>query len=142
MLLNFYFKADCWELCVKTVRWVLGRIILLLNFIFSPSRPKHDAEVQQKLDLKSKQWALYQFEACPFCVKVRRAMRRLGLNIEIRDTRKEGQYREELLREGGEVKVPCLRITETDGSVRWMYESSDIIAYLQQQLADVETGVS
>jgi len=127
---------------VKAVRWVLGRIILLLNFIFSPSRPKHDVETQQKLDTQTEHLALYQFEACPFCVKVRRAIRRLGLNIEIRDTRKEGQYREELLREGGEVKVPCLRITDTDGSVRWMYESNDIIAYLQQQFADVETGVS
>ncbi|MDQ7076176.1 MAG: glutathione S-transferase N-terminal domain-containing protein [Gammaproteobacteria bacterium] len=120
---------------MKIIRWVLGRIILLLNFIFSPKKAKHDAQQQARLDAECASLALYQFEACPFCVKVRRAVRRLGLNIEIRDTRKEGRYRDELLQEGGEIKVPCLRISEEDGSVRWMYESSDIIAYLQQRFA-------
>ncbi|MDQ7015640.1 MAG: glutathione S-transferase N-terminal domain-containing protein [Gammaproteobacteria bacterium] len=120
---------------MKIIRWVLGRIILLLNFIFSPKKAKHDAQQQVRLDAECASLALYQFEACPFCVKVRRAVRRLGLNIEIRDTRKEGRYRDELLQEGGEIKVPCLRISEEDGSVRWMYESSDIIDYLQQRFA-------
>jgi len=29
--------------------------------------------------------------------------------------------------------VPCLRIDKDDGSVQWMYESNDIIAYLKRE---------
>lgn len=114
------------------IRWFLGRIILLLNFIFSPRAFKRDPEQQRELDLRTTHLSLYQYEACPFCVKVRRALRRNGLNIEIRDAKKVEQYRNELLQGGGKLKVPCLRIDEGQGNVSWMYESSDIIHYLEQ----------
>ncbi|WP_141710024.1 glutathione S-transferase N-terminal domain-containing protein, partial [Vibrio splendidus] len=32
------------------------------------------------------------------------------------------------------VKVPCLRI-EKGGKTEWMYESSDIVTYLEKQFA-------
>jgi glutathione S-transferase len=34
---------------------------------------------------------------------------------------------------GGRVKVPCLRIEHEDGRIEWMYESSDINAYLRHR---------
>jgi glutathione S-transferase len=40
-----------------------------------------------------------------------------------------------LLQGGGKVQTPCLRIAGEDGQVRWMYESGDIIRYLQQRFA-------
>jgi len=117
---------------VAFIRWFLGRIILLLNFIFSPRAFKRDPEQQRELDLRTTHLSLYQYEACPFCVKVRRALRRNGLNIEVRDAKKVEEYRTELLQGGGKLKVPCLRIDEGEGNVSWMYESSDIIHYLEQ----------
>ena len=45
------------------------------------------------------------------------------------------QARQALLEGGGKVKVPCLRIEE-NGQVRWMYESSEIIAYLEGRFAN------
>ncbi|SLJ83579.1 glutathione S-transferase N-terminal domain-containing protein [Psychrobacter sp. DAB_AL43B] len=45
---------------------------------------------------------------------------------------KNPEFRSELAENGGRVKVPCLRIEE-NGEVQWMYESNDIIAYLQQR---------
>ena len=36
---------------------------------------------------------------------------------------------------GGKRRVPCLRIEATPGEVQWLYESMDIIAYLQRQQA-------
>lgn len=117
---------------VAIIRWILGRIILLLNWIFSPRPAKRDAELQRELDLRTANLSLYQYEACPFCVKVRRALRRNGLNIELRDAKKTELHRDELLQGGGKVKVPCLRIDEGEGEVRWMYESSDIISYLEK----------
>lgn len=114
------------------IRWILGRIILLLNWVFSPRKAKREPQLQRELDLRTANLSLYQFEACPFCVKVRRALRRNGLNIELRDARKVELHRDELLQGGGKVKVPCLRIDEGEGEVRWMYESSDIINYLEK----------
>ncbi|MAD90374.1 MAG: glutaredoxin [Pseudoalteromonas sp.] len=115
---------------MKFVRWFLGRIILLLNFIFTPRSKKREAQAQQQLDAKTQNFKLYQFEACPFCVKVRRAIKREGLKVETRDAKNNEAYRQELAEQGGKVKVPCLRIEE-QGKVTWMYESSDIVAFLQ-----------
>ena len=79
--------------------------------------------------------ALYQFRACPFCVKTRRAMKRLGLGIELRDARTDPQWRRQLLGGGGRLQVPCLFIPGEPGEARWMYESGDIIAYLERRFA-------
>lgn len=117
------------------VRWFLGRIILLLNFIFSPRSVKRAADEQAKIDQRTQNMSLYQFEACPFCVKVRRSMKRNALNIELRDAKNDDAHRTTLQNEGGRVKVPCLRIEKEDGSVQWMYESNDIIAYLENEVA-------
>ncbi len=122
------------ESTMKFIRWVLGRIILLLDFIFSPKKMKRDGKEQQEIDQLTKHLALYQFKACPFCVKVRRAIKRNGLNIETRDAQHNSTHRSELESEGGRIKVPCLRI-EHDSQVTWLYESSDIIAYLESEVA-------
>ena len=122
---------------VSFIRWFLGRIILLLNFIFSPRRLKREPELQRALDLRTANLSLYQYEACPFCVKVRRSLRRNNLNVELRDAKKIELHRNELLEGGGRLKVPCLRIDDVDGEVRWMYESSDIIHYLEQTYVTV-----
>lgn len=114
------------------IRWLLGRLILLLNAIFRPRAMKRPAEAQQELDQRTAHLALYQYEACPFCVKVRRSLRRNGLNIEIRDAKRNDQFKQELQTGGGKLKVPCLRIEDSSGEPNWMYESSDIIAYLEK----------
>jgi len=119
---------------MKFVRWFLGRIILLLNFVFSPRGIKRSPEAQQQVDSKAQSLALYQFDACPFCVKVRRAMKRQSVNIELRDAKNNATHRQELELGGGRVKVPCLRI-ESEQGVEWMYESSDIVAYLEKEFA-------
>lgn len=119
---------------MKFVRWLLGRIILFFDFITTPRGVKRDAQLQAEIDAKTQNLSLYQFKACPFCVKVRRAMKRNSLNIELRDAKAEGIHRETLATEGGKVKVPCLRI-EQDDKVTWLYESNDIIAFLENEVA-------
>jgi glutaredoxin len=115
------------------IRWILGRIILVLNFIFSPKKQKRENGAQEAVDAQTKSLQLYQFEACPFCVKVRREIRRKGLNINTIDAKKE-QHKAELLAQGGKVQVPCLRIEE-ENEVSWMYESSAISNYLNERFA-------
>lgn len=112
------------------IRWALGRLILAINFLTRPQAVVRDAEAQAAVDARTAKMALYQFAACPFCVKVRRQMTRLGLNIELRDAKNDPAFRDELLREGGSPKVPCLRIENPDNTVKWLYESNDINAFL------------
>jgi glutaredoxin len=119
----------------KTAQFIIGPIILLLDKLFPPRAMVRSPEEQQLADASSKKLVLYQFRMCPFCVKARRAIKRLSLTIETRDALREDTSREELLAGGGQIKVPCLKITDDTGKVTWMYESSDIITYLQDRFA-------
>ena len=119
---------------MAVVRWILGRLILTLNWLFTPRGIKRSAEDQSAVDAKTANLSLYQYEACPFCVKVRRAMKRNSLKVELRDAKRNETYKSELLEKGGKLKVPCLRIEE-NGEARWMYESSEIINFLEQNVA-------
>lgn len=121
---------------MEIIRWLLARLVLLYDRLARPAWPQRPPEVQARLDRATENLALYQFEACPFCVKTRHAMRRLGLNIELRDARRDDTHRQRLLSEGGKLQAPCLRIPAPDGSARWLYESNDIIGYLEQQFGN------
>ncbi|MBU2871951.1 glutaredoxin [Colwellia sp. E2M01] len=116
---------------MKAIRWPIGQLILLLNVIFSPSSPKRTADEQATFDAKTQGLSLYQLPSCPFCVKVRRAIKREGLTIELRNINGQNDFSEELTREGGKRKVPCLRIEKQAGQVQWLYESNDIVSYLE-----------
>lgn len=115
------------------VRLVMGPIMLFLESVTTPKGIERPAAEQAELDRKTAHLVLYQFRTCPFCIRVRRAMKRMSLHIELRDAQLDMAYRNELLQGGGKIKVPCLRITGPGGEERWLYESKDIIAYLQQQ---------
>ncbi|HEY9081218.1 glutaredoxin domain-containing protein [Magnetovibrio sp.] len=119
---------------MKFVRWLLGRLVLTIDFLTRPQPIKRDPAAQAAIDAKTAPMALYQFEACPFCVKVRRVMRKHALNIELRDAKNNAQFKEELTSQGGKHKVPCLRIENASGEVTWLYESNDIISYLETEL--------
>ena len=117
----------------RLIRWPLGQLILLGSWLTQPRRPKHTNEEQASLDQATKNMQLYQFKTCPFCVKTRRQIRRLGLNIETRDARNNPKWKQELTTQGGKHQVPCLRMRDKDGAVSWMYESSAINNYLSTQ---------
>lgn len=119
----------------KTIRLILGPIVLFVDFITTPRGIKRPAEVQQKIDQEVRNLALYQFKTCPFCIKVKRNNKRLSLNIETRDAQHNPTYRDELLQGGGQVKVPCLKIVDEKGNANWMYESDEIMQYLQDRFA-------
>ena len=75
--------------------------------------------------------ALYHFDGCPFCARVRRAIDALGIEVELRDIHGQRRHFEELLAARGRTTVPVLRITSADGTERWMPESVDIVRYLE-----------
>jgi glutaredoxin len=125
---------------MKLIRWLLGKIILFLDRSFPPKALtptlQRTANQQALLDQATRNLALYQFESCPFCVKVRRQIRRYGLKIELRDA-KDAVAAQELLTGGGQLQVPCLRIQGPGGGeVRWIYESDTINRYLEDRFAN------
>ena len=113
------------------IRLILGKLILLMNWAFPPRGVQRDISQQGIIDTQTADLTLYQYQACPFCVKVRRQMKRQSLNIGLKDVKRSEGAREELLVGGGNLKVPCLRIDDDQGQVQWMYESGEIIGYLE-----------
>lgn len=116
---------------MKAIRWILGKIILGLDKLTAPAPMIRSVEEQKQLDEATAQLKLYQFHACPFCVKVRREIRRLNLKIELVDALNDKTAEERLINEGGKRQVPCLYIVNEDKSVTWLYESNAIMIYLQ-----------
>ena len=119
------------------IRRILGLLILSINWLTTPRGVKRGADAQAAIDEQTGKLALYQYKACPFCVKVRRQMKRQSLNIETWDVKRQENARAQLLAGGGLLKVPCLRIEDDQGQSQWMYESSDIINYLEGRFAAV-----
>ncbi|UCE85245.1 MAG: glutathione S-transferase N-terminal domain-containing protein [Deltaproteobacteria bacterium] len=95
----------------------------------------HSPDAQQRVAERASHLVLYHFEGCPYCARVRDAMHDLDLDIELRDIRVQRAFRDELLEGGGRATVPCLRIGNAAGGFRWLYESSDIVAYLRQRFS-------
>ena len=121
---------------VTLVREGLGRIIVFGEWLTRPRALKRSQDQQLQVASSVKNMALYQFYACPFCIKVRRHVHVLNLPMPLRDAQHNAQDRKDLAEQGGALQVPCLRIEE-DGQVRWLYESKAIIAYLHQRFGDV-----
>lgn len=72
--------------------------------------------------------SLYEFEACPFCRKVRVALSELDLDAMIFPCPRKGpRFREEVKKRGGRSMFPYLVDPNTGTE---MYESDDIVAYL------------
>ena len=117
---------------MKIIRWVLGRLILIIDYLTRPKKLIRIESQQQKIDAILKDHSLYEFHACPFCVKIRRYLRKNSLNINIMDAKNNKKYRSELEKLGGKIQVPCLRIKNNNNNIIWLYESNDIISYLNK----------
>ncbi|MFK3973731.1 glutathione S-transferase N-terminal domain-containing protein [Pseudomonas sp. NPDC087358] len=121
---------------MKALRVGLGQLVILVDFLTRPARKKRSPQAQAAVEASAKDLTLYQFQACPFCVKTRRTLRRLNVPVALRDAKNNELDRQTLLTEGGRIKVPCLRIEEA-GQTVWMYESKVIIDYLEQRFSAV-----
>lgn len=87
---------------------------------FAPSDEKNEDKL-----------ALYHLPTCPFCLRVRRTIDKLGLEVELRNTREQTHF-DDLVAERGRGTVPVLHITSPNGEERWMPESVDIVEYLER----------
>jgi len=75
--------------------------------------------------------ALYHYDGCLYCARVRSAMRALGVEIELRNIHQDAQHLADLTEARGRTTVPVLRIGD-----EWMGESADIVQYLADRFGD------
>ncbi len=123
------------KIVFKTLRLILMPFMLLWAKLATPKGMVRTTQAQQQVDQECKKMALYHFKTCPFCIKVRHEMARLSLPIALRDAQHDTRHRNDLLNGGGKIQTPCLQVTNEQGNVQWLYESNDIIKYLQQRFA-------
>jgi len=120
------------KILLKCFREGVGGLMAFISYLTLPRQMQRTPEEQKKMNDKAKNMSIYQYFACPFCIKARRSVHRLNIGIEYRDAQiRGGEHRNALEKEGGAIKVPCLRIDDGDKTT-WMYESKDIIAYLNK----------
>lgn len=79
---------------------------------------------------------LYHRPTCGYCTRVYRALDDMQLKIAGANISQDYDARVQLYKEGGRSQVPALRIEHADGSAEWMYESLDIIDYLQRRVCE------
>jgi glutaredoxin len=115
----------------RTVRLLLTPIVIAWDVLTTPKGIQRSIEGQASVDQQTGKFFLYHYRACPFCIKVKREMKRLSLNIDGCDANKNMECREDLMVGGGKLQVPCLKITDEQGNDTWMYESDEIIKFLQ-----------
>lgn len=120
------------KLLINLIRNLLGGIIAALDFVTRGTKLKRTEQAQLQIETELQKLSLYQFFACPFCIKTRRAMYKMNLPINKRNASQGSPYRDELLVGGGKIQTPCLRIEKEDG-VEWLYDSSEIISYLKKR---------
>jgi glutaredoxin len=117
------------------IHLLLGGLIRLVDFLTTPSSMIRDEEAQQLIDEQCSNLTLYFYPSCPFCVRVKRQIKRLNLKIRMIDPRKDEAAMQNLKDSGGKVQVPCLQIISEDGNSEWMYESATINEYLDEQFS-------
>ena len=77
-------------------------------------------------------YQLFKTDLCGFCYRVRDFAEEKGISLTLRDTMTDMEAFRELLQGGGRSTVPCLKI-QREKEVIWMYESLDIIDYLNEK---------
>jgi len=96
ILIRYFFRG---------VRVLLAPVMLISEKLSTPKAVERTPEEQAQVDAACQQLALYQFRTCPFCIKVRKEIARLGLNIELRDAQLDPAHKQALLEGGGKVRM-------------------------------------
>lgn len=111
----------------------LGPLNTLLSFGASAVRAQHGVAATVKRDSPPPRLLeLYNMESSPFCRKVREVLVELDLPYICKNAPQGSEVRDELRERGGKVMVPYLVDANTGTA---MYESEDIVRYLQKTYA-------
>lgn len=119
MAVSDQMKGMCWRVYDKYI---------------SVDQVDRNAKEQSSLDRESRRIQLYFYRNCCESVKVRRHCKHLGLRVVEKDIERVNLYRNELLKGGGAMKVPCLRVEGRKGT-KWYYRQDEIEQYLDKRFS-------
>lgn len=123
---------------MNLTRHIKGKTLGLVDR-FLPVKPiERPAEEQTLLNRESRRMHLYYSRQCPSSISVKRYLERAGLHPVTKEVERADAYRNELVKGGGESRVPCLRICTRSGD-RWIYSPEAIINYLEKRLGKLGT---
>lgn len=115
-----------------TPRNIAFRVLSPLNsaaaMLASAVRPFGGRAQRPRVEQPAELLELYNFEASPYCRKVREVLNELDLDYVVLSVAKRSARRAELVERGGKMMVPYL-VDKNTGTE--MYESDAIIAYLR-----------
>ena len=103
----------------------------IIQWLFPPPIQRSQ-EAQERVNAAAARMRLFVMPGCLYCHRVLKVMKHLQLPIPVMLTSDESNAME-LYNEGGSTQTPCLNYTNAKGQTIWLYESSDIIAYLTRQ---------
>ncbi len=110
----------------------LAPINTISSVLASAARPFSGRGSRSRTEQPEQLLELYNFEASPYCRKVREVMCELDLDYLCHNVAKRGARRPQLVARGGKMMVPYLIDPNTGVE---MYESEDIVAYLRRTYA-------
>jgi glutaredoxin 2 len=84
--------------------------------------------------------ALYQYDGCGYCMRVKHVIDSLDLAVELRNTLENRVFSDEVFAATGRRTVPVLRIEDEGGAVEWLPESNEIIRFLMERYGTSERG--
>ncbi|GJL81553.1 MAG: hypothetical protein DHS20C01_11870 [marine bacterium B5-7] len=84
-----------------------------------------EIKTREKLSLYYRDW-------CGACFVVKRAIKQLGLEVELRNVFANDIWYRQLVTARGRGTVPVLRRDLDDDTTDWMGESRDIVRYLEE----------
>jgi glutaredoxin len=117
--------------------WFREILALLPTIVVAPIQ-RNSAD-QKRVDRLANGLTLYTLSSCPYSAKVHRHLKQLNISIGVKNLKRCNAYQKELLAGGGRAQVPCLRIESANGS-RWLYESQDILNYLDLKFMPKKTA--
>ena len=101
---------------LKLVRNALGAVVVCVDWVSRPKAIKRSPIEQSRVQSAMNGLSLYQFRACPFCIKTRRAIHALGVDIELR--RKMWAYLKSLNEQGVTIILTTHYLEEAESLCR------------------------
>ena len=115
-------------------RMILRTLDVTTSLLSTLGRGAAGLQVGNLGDRPAKRLQLFEYEACPFCRKVREALSILDLEADIYPCPRGGaRFRKKVAERGGKAMFPYLVDPNTGEE---MYESDDIVRYLFERYGD------
>ena len=117
---------------MKFSHYLNGYTLKLIDRLVPVKPMVHNQERQSQLDSESRRMHLYFSQNSAASIRVKRFCDRVGLHVVEKDVERVNSYCNELLKEGGQPNIPCLRL-ELNGRTHWLYGPNEIVQFLNNR---------